>query len=385
MKILFYHPWIYLKGGAEKVLLEYALRTHHEVTIATSYYDKDNTFKEFENINIVIINGITNVSVQRSFINILKSFISICTLNVQNNYDIVIISSEGLGDFFGSLNPFFNTKKVAYVHTPLKIIYDPKLSKAIKNDLSKKNWYIYNILKPIYKFLNKIIWKKYSYIIANSNEVKSRIVNNNLYNGKIDVIHPGANISNKYKNNRTKNEKIFLVAGRIMWQKRIEVVIEAFKQLDLNNLKLVIMGTVDNKSIKYLNKIKLMISTHANIEILDNPDDETYYKIFENCYSVIFSPECEDWGIIPIEAMAKGKPIIALNQCGPKESVIHEKTGYLINKFSSKSFQEGIEYIYNLTEDEYNKFSRNCYDHSKNFSWDEFTKKLDNKIEEKKR
>jgi glycosyltransferase involved in cell wall biosynthesis len=383
LKILFYHPWIYLKGGAEKVLVEYALRSKHDITIGTSFYDSKKTFKEFENLNIKIINGWTNVSVNRSFTNILKSFISICTINIENDYDLVVISSEGLGDFFGSFNPFFHKKKIAYVHTPLKIIYDPKLSKSIKSDLSKKNWYIYNILKPIYKILNKLIWKKYSDVVANSNEVKNRIKNNKLYKKKITVIHPGANIPDKYIEYDVNIKRIFLIPGRIMWQKRIEVVIEAFNNLKDKdkNIELVIMGTVDSKSEKYLATLKNKILYNSNVKILANPDDDTYHNMFLKSYCIIFSAECEDWGIVPIEAMSLGKPVIALNQCGPKESIVHKKSGYLINDFTPNAFINGINYMCSLSIKEYNKMSRFSYEHSKKFSWDEFTAKLDFIIE----
>jgi len=380
---LFYHPWIYLKGGAEKVLLEYALRTKHDVTIATSYYNKHTTFKEFANINVVVLKGITEVSVERSLGNILKSFVSICTLKVHNDYDLIIISSEGLGDFFRCIYPSFNRKKMAYVHTPLKIIYDPKLSKALKNDLSTKNFYIYNIIKPIYKIINKIIWKKYDCVLVNSNEVKKRIVNNSLYEKNIDIIHPGANIPSKYKKfDLLLNKKTFLIPGRIMWQKRIEIVIDAFIKMNKHDTELVIMGTVDEKSKKYLDKLLLLSKNVKNIRILDNPIDEVYSKTFNECYSVVFSPECEDWGIVPIESMSLGKPVIAMNQCGPQESIIHKKTGYLVNNFDSESFQIGIEYIYSLNRSEYKKVSRFCYEHSKKFSWNAFTEKLDKKIEQ---
>lgn len=381
-KILFYHPWIYLKGGAEKVLLEYALHTKHKITVATSYYNKDTTFKEFENVNVIVLNGITEVSIERNFGNILKSFISICTLQVKGDYDLIIISSEGLGDFFGCFYPFFNQKKIAYVHTPLKIIYDSKLSKAIKNDLSKKNWYIYNIIKPIYKIVNKIIWKKYDYVIANSNEVKNRIINNSLYTKQIDIIHPGANIPDNYKEfDLLQYKKTFLVPGRIMWQKRIEIVIDAFIKMNQHDTKLIIMGTVDKKSKNYLKKLLSLIENVKNIKIIDNPTDAVYNKIFNECYSVVFSPECEDWGIIPIESMSLGKPVIAINQCGPKESIVHRKTGYLVDNFDSNSFKLGMEYIYNLRDYEYNDMSINSYEYSKKFSWNEFTSKLDKKID----
>ena len=63
MKIAIYHPWVYLKSGLERTILEIFKLSEHEITVFTSHYDKQGTYPELADHNIVEINP---VSVERS-------------------------------------------------------------------------------------------------------------------------------------------------------------------------------------------------------------------------------------------------------------------------------------------------------------------------------
>ena len=96
--------------------------------------------------------------------------------------------------------------------------------------------------------------------------------------------------------------------------------------------------------------------------------------LYANCYCVLFSPIDEDFGIIPLEAMASEKPIIAVNEGGPKETIIDNETGYLVN-----SIDEMAKRMIELSEDmskveEMGKLGKSHV--NKNFSKELFFNKL---------
>jgi alpha-1,3/alpha-1,6-mannosyltransferase len=72
-----------------------------------------------------------------------------------------------------------------------------------------------------------------------------------------------------------------------------------------------------------------MLGSDGDI-LLDVPNKKLV-DLFSRCYSVLYSPVNEDFGIIPLEAMASGKPCIAVNEGGPKEVVLNNKTGFLVD------------------------------------------------------
>lgn len=57
--------------------------------------------------------------------------------------------------------------------------------------------------------------------------------------------------------------------------------------------------------------------------------DVQKWALLAACTAVIYTPEKEHFGIVPLEAMAYGRPVIAVNSGGPRETVVHGKTGLL--------------------------------------------------------
>ena len=127
-------------------------------------------------------------------------------------------------------------------------------------------------------------------------------------------------------------EKFFFYPSRITPEKRFELAIEAFKKSGLSRrgFRLVIAGSLikgNRGHFEYYERIREMIKGIGEVR-LDVPRSELL-DLYSRCYAVLFTPINEDFGIVPLEAMASGKPVIAVDEGGPRETVVHEKTGYL--------------------------------------------------------
>ncbi len=176
-------------------------------------------------------------------------------------------------------------------------------------------------------------WKHYKKVVCISNEVKNRVLNGRLVpEEKIKVLYPGVDFGEIVS--MPKYYKYFFIPGRIMWEKNIELGIEAFMKfqetVENKNFKLIIAGMVDAKSVPYYQKLKKLCSDNKNIEFVENPNDNQFFDLYKKCYSVLFTSLNEDWGIVPLEAMAFGKPVISVNRGGPRESIIDGETGFLV-------------------------------------------------------
>lgn len=382
-RVIIYHPWIYLKGGAEKVCLEYVNHSQHETKLYAGYLG-DDTFGELIPLTTVSSDRIFEVNVKRTISNSFTSLLSILTTKLsKKNADCLLISSEGLGDFLGLLRGKSANRTIAFVHTPLKLVYDLDSLPSTRIRLGTVRFYFFLwVIKPIYKIVNRMIWSRYDLIIANSTETRNRIVDGKLAaSEKIKIIYPGTHLVDKSELRSIQNkytDKNYLIAGRIMIQKNIEAGIKAFLLANLDGATLFVAGHCDEKSQEYLRTLKSVYNSN-NVVFLPNPSDDEYKALFQTSCCLLFTPVNEDWGIIPIEAMSYGMPVICSNRGGPSESIIDGQTGFLCEP-SSTAYSDAIVRFAKLSPTDYERYSKAARERAECFTWAMFAKQMDEVI-----
>jgi glycosyltransferase involved in cell wall biosynthesis len=111
-----------------------------------------------------------------------------------------------------------------------------------------------------------------------------------------------------------------------------------------------------------------------------NPSDAELGALYARCCALIFPSLNEDWGIVPLEAMAHGKPVLAVNRGGPVESVVDGETGYLLEP-TPAAFARAMTSLAaasGLAE----RLGRQAAERAKRYSWDRFVKRLDDYFED---
>jgi glycosyltransferase involved in cell wall biosynthesis len=148
--------------------------------------------------------------------------------------------------------------------------------------------------------------------IANSQHVRDRIRRH--YERDSHVIHPPVD-TGKFTV-RERAGAYFLVFSALVPYKRIDLAISAFNK---NRLPLVVAGDGPDAA-------KLRSMAASNVTFLGQVPDESLDELYGNAIALVFPGE-EDFGIIPVEAMAAGKPVIAFGRGGALETVVDGKTG----------------------------------------------------------
>jgi len=377
MKIAIYHPWIRSKGGCERVILELVTRLKkHEWTIFTHYFEPNSTFPEYRKLKIVNLGK--KIEPKGFLLRGLVFGINILSTKIKNlkNFDILLVSTSGIGELITLRNHEIPT--ICYCHTTLRAAHEfYEYYKTRMHDILKKIGFILGV--RIYRILEKIAWREFKLVLCNSRNVKNRIINAGLFPiEKIVIVHPGVDIK-KFKPN-WKFEKYFYVPGRFKSYKRFELAIEAFKLFreKKKGCKLILAGYPDDK--KYFLFIKEFVKNDKDIRIVESPSEEENIKLYKNCWAVIFTAKEEDWGLIPLEAMACGKPVIAVNEGGVKESVVNNKTGFLVKATPEKICEKMLLLTNNppLTK----KMGRMGRTYSAKFDWSVFIKKFENILRE---
>lgn len=206
------------------------------------------------------------------------------------------------------------TKHICYCLTPTRYLWSG-YDEYFQNKLLKF------VSRPAISYLRK--WDKMAgqrpdHFIAISKEVQRRI--KKYYGRESVIIYPpiddkifNENQKSKFSNN---NQDYFLIVSRLVPYKRIDIAIKAFNKLKLP-LKIIGTGSEEKKLRKMAGK---------NIEFLSNLTEGELLRYYKESLALIF-PGIEDFGLVILEALSLGKPVIAFKGGGVLETVAHGKTG----------------------------------------------------------
>lgn len=329
MKVALYYPWIHLTSGAERSILELVKRSRHDWTIFTNHFDSERTYPEFKTLNLV---ELKRVSIERSFGKVIMSALRIAFQKIDlEGFDALLVVCEGIGDMV----VFRNHDKPVFCLclTPLRPVFDPAYKAAYLKERGYSARPKLSSFGVVFAVLDRLSWKFYQRILCISRESYKRALAGRLAKEeKMGLAFPGVDLDS-YRPSGCF-QKYFLLPGRIMWTKNIELGIRAFRRFRQEcpageEFRLVIAGIVDKKSGTYYAKLKDIARNLNGVEFVLHPDDQALFELYDRAYAVLFTPFNEDWGMVPLEAMAYGKPVIAVNSGGPLETVEHGRTGFL--------------------------------------------------------
>lgn len=361
MKTAIVHDSFLHLGGAEQVLLS-LVKLFPEADIyipllAKKYIKKINKYKAGGKINKSLLNYLP---VPEKYSSFLKPLIFWYWKQLDlSKYDLVISSSHSFSSKSVITGP--QTLHISYIHTPPRYLY------AEYNEMQFINKGIIKILiTPLMIYLRKLDYigaQRPDILVANSRNVQKRI--EKYYKRKSIVIYPPIKLPKS--ENKTTSKNYYLFFSNLVKQKGAELAVKTF-----NSLKkpLVVVGTGPRKT--YLKRL-----AKDNIKFKGFIPERDKGKIYAGAKALVYCSIEEDFGMVPVEAMVHGVPVIAYKSGGVSETVVDGKTGLLFNEYSIEDLQRAIAKF------EVMKFSSSaCKNHAKKFSEKIFIKNLLNLIRE---
>lgn len=358
MKIALVHDHLTQDGGAERVLRVFQ-EIFPQAPIYTLVFDQKKLGKEFESRKI------KTSFIQRipGGVKKFKWFLPLMPLATEkyelSNYDVVLSNSSALSK---GVITRPETLHICYCHTPTRYLWTDThlyIRELEYNRLVKK---IVSLMLPKLRIWDRIAAARVDKFIANSKTVQKRIVK--YYGRESDVIYPPVEVA-KFKI-YNQQDNYFLAGGRLVPYKRFDLVVRAFSKLGIP-LKIFGEGP-DYQKLKEMAK--------PNIEFLGKISDEEKVELYGKCLAFLH-PQEEDFGLMVVEAMAAGRPVIAYRKGGALETVLDGITGKF---FDEQSWECLAHTIIRFKPEDYKPDQIRV--HALQFDVSEFKNKIKNYVEQ---
>ena len=320
MRLIVTTPFLETRGGAERVVLKIA--KHFDATIRCLSYNSKNTFSEFQNINVETApqNFLDKLPSGNRFTTVAKAWQHFYNLKL-DGYD-VINANQTPSEWIRNKN----SPVLWYCHSPHREAFDLYKWRMKKQNLLAKPFFWVSV--QAFKFFELGTVSKIEHIFTNSKNTQKRVKKYLRRNS--EVLYPGVD---SWKFTCKDYEKFFFYPSRIAPEKDFEFAIEAFKIFSarFKGWKFVIAGYLSERPAhqKYFKKLRAMCNDSIIIET--NISEERMLDLYSRCYAVLYTPIDEDFGLVPLEAMASSKPCIAKSEGGPMEAINDGKDGFLVS------------------------------------------------------
>ena len=246
-------------------------------------------------------------------------------LRVSDDLDVLLSSSSG---FIKGIGLADRTVHVTYCHSPTRYLWD-QTDQYVRDEVPA-------LLQPAVRQLLAELrekdlraMKRVDRWIANSTTVRDRIAR--YYGRESQVVHPPVDVA-RYR--PAERGDFWLSVGRLVSYKRTDIAVDTFDRI---GMRLIVVG--DGRDRRALER-----RAKENVTFAGQVDDETMRQLLGSARGLIFPAE-DDFGIVCVEALASGVPVVALGKGGAPEIVRDGLDGALVPEADADLFASAIERV----------------------------------------
>ena len=321
-RVALVHDFLVQDGGAERCAIELA-GLLPEALLYTSFFDAER-FADRLDARRVRPWPLQRLLKGRHFRSLLPLYPLYFSRLDLRSAELVVSSSVA---FAKAVRTSRRAVHVSYVHTPMRYAWD------LDAYLDRSSYRLPTRAAARLMRAPLLAWDRRTargpdVLVANSENVRRRI--EARWGRPAEVIHPPVDTAELRLAGR--DDGFLLVAARLLAYRRIE---DAVRAANLLGRELVVVG--DGPERRHLARL-----AGPTVQFTGHLPRAQLVDLFERCHAYLL-PGVEDFGIAPIEAMAAGKPVVALARGGALETVADGLTGVLYERPGARPLAEAIE------------------------------------------
>jgi glycosyltransferase involved in cell wall biosynthesis len=324
MKVAIIHYWFVGMRGGEKVI-EALCEMYPQADIFTHVYvpDKVSTTIRKHKVITTFINALPKSrTMYKTYLPLMPLALEQCDLR---GYDLIISSESGPAK---GIVPPPEAVHVCYCHTPMRYIWN--MYHEYRNGAGRLTRLLMPPLASYLRMWDVTSAARVDSFVANSETVAKRI--RRYYGRDAVVIHPPVDTHSFSIADPAELEDYYLMAGELVAYKRPELAIQAFNEM---NLKLVVIG--GGEMLDHIRSI-----AGPTVSVLGSQPFDVLKQHYQRCRALIFPGE-EDFGMVPVEAMASGRPVIAFGKGGAVETVVQGVSGVFFAEQSVEAISSAVK------------------------------------------
>ena len=357
MKIAIFHDYFGAIGGGEKVVIEMAKNLDADI-ITT---DTDAVKKIDPSVRVISLGKTIKFPPLKQISATLKFYFC----DFSKGYDFFIFTGNWSHAAAHRHHP-----NLWYCYTPVRAFYD-----LYPVFLSRQNFVTRQLFRCwVYphRWFDQQSIRHINRIIAISRNIQNRI--RQFHNRDADLIYPPVDTS-VYRN--TEYGDFWLSVNRLYPEKRIELQIEAFRQVP--DERLVIVGGYSEGDHAAIYAEKICHNLPPNVTFRGEVTTDELVDLYAHCKAHICTALDEDYGLTPLEAMASGKAVVAVDEGGYRETIT-DQTGLLVESSVDK-IADAVRFIAKDPA----RYKEHCYNRAKEFDIKEFKNQIKSVIPDTKK
>lgn len=319
MKVALVHYWLVGMRGGERVLEALAeLYPDADIYCLVADFDKLSPLLRSRRIYTSFLQKMGGAKFYQKLLPLMPTALESFDLT---SYDLIISSEAGPAK---GIIPRPDAMHICYCHSPMRYIWD--LSHQYYAAAGPLSRLFLRLTGPWLRSWDVTTAARVDHFIANSTYVAKRLWR--FYRREATVVHPPVDLARFAPH--PEPEDFYLCAGQITPYKRIDLAVDVFTKL---NKPLIVIGSGATEKLKK--------SAGPTIRFLGSLSDTEMADYLARCRALVF-PGVEDFGIVPLEAMASGRPVVAFGRGGACETVLHGQTGLLFDEQSPESLTQAV-------------------------------------------
>lgn len=179
-----------------------------------------------------------------------------------------------------------------------------------------------------------------TFIVVASSLLKRALIEAKIPEEKIHIIPFGVDLENFHYTKRTREDRPlrFAYIGNFQGRKGLPILMDAWKNYTHSNTELLLIGSTGRKE-------EQLIPTYSNLKVIKRTSHKRLQELLSECDVLIF-PSCyEGFGLVVLEAMASGMPVIGTDTTSAKDIITEGKDGFIIKTGNVEAISERIKWF----------------------------------------